>query len=228
MKKYLWCLPIFGLLAGCGASGPIDVGDLAVAATDRIGAEVQIRIKDADTRVEIAKIYQEEAKARQEEAKAKQKVVLTISDPQSMALYQLGQANERLADSNKIMGEAIISMSSGKGKYEYIAETPEYRKGAFAEGFDSFFGGVATVANSAGGQLISGGVAGKMIGSEVRKAGATGSTTFNGDATVTGSFNSSTSHITGSTSSTSAIQPYEVTQPDPTVVHADVVEVGGE
>jgi len=73
------------------------------------------------------------------------------------------------------------------------------------------------------------GVLGYFSYDAIKEMATVGGNTFNGDVTASGSFNNSEQHITYSDNASATQQPYEVTQPDVTVVdQPEPVIVTGE
>ena len=225
MKKLLLpvvALGVLPLLGGCASdigANPVRLptGDIVSSATDRFGSWERVELGKTKVAAKIIDTEKAKAEARAEEAKARQKVTITINDKDSMALYQLGEANRMLYESNMMIGKVLKTVVSNGNEYAGLVGYSSMPKGAFAEGFDSFFGGVAKVGNAEATKFLSGGWALK----EVLGAVKGNQYSFGGDFNGTDSFNYTEQHQTGSTGNP-VLQPLAV---EPTVVETVAPEV---
>ncbi|RUM48144.1 MAG: hypothetical protein DSY80_00075 [Desulfocapsa sp.] len=228
MKNYLLLLLILFFITGCtgvGALTNLDGTAIVQSATDRHAIWGAVEEKKIDAVIAIADAEKEKALAEKAQAKADESnVKVVINTDASMALYQLGQANKRISEMGRLMGEALIAEKTGQSIYTAGITFTNQPEGAFAEGIRTFFHGIAEVGDSAGGKILSGGMSAKMLSDSVgRYAGDRNE--YHGDANISDSMNHAESHVTGSTNVNIAQTPKimepsvtVVTQPEPVVV----------
>ena len=101
----------------------------------------------------------------------------------------------------------------------------EQPEGVISETISAIGGAAKEILNTPVALAVGTGV---VLNGALDKMGQHSGNQFNGDVNADNSFNNSTLHQAGSASGTATMQPYTVTQPEPTIVHADVIEVGGE
>jgi len=151
------------LLSGCAGSSLLPVeGSDAVEVVKVAGDRFNYWYLGVKEQAEVKK---QEAIARQEEAKAQQATFNGLGDKgwdlskvESQAMFVMHQSNQMMALAMREQSQIILALT-GKDMNAY---TP-MPKGAFSEGMDSFFGGIANVGNSTGGKLLAGGIAGKWV-----------------------------------------------------------------
>ena len=224
--KNLWIIPVLFLFFGCtGTGGMVDLdgNELANTATDRHTVWASVEKKKVDAVIHIADA--EKAKAEAATA-AKQNVVITINDKDSMALYQLGKANDQLTQMGTLLGEALIADRTGQSRYTAGLNFTPLPEGAFSEAIHATGDLLGDVLNTPVALAVGTGV---VVNKAVQSATAGSGDTYNGDTTLTDSKNSSESHVTGSTSTTVSQTPKTV-EPSVTVVDQPepVIVTGGE
>jgi len=198
MKQIMLIIFILILLTGCGGTGNVitdmailPTGEIVSAATDRWGSWERVRAIEEKTKQEFAKAETAKAEAEKVEFLNKESTVITISDKDAMAIYALHEANKSLAKANAILGKVALALSNGGSPYKDLVSYTPVIQGAFAEGFDSIFGGAAKVLNTPVAGLIAGGWAAKEL---VNATGKNSGSTFNtegGDVNAQDSFNRS-------------------------------------
>jgi len=216
----------FGL-CGCSGTGALmnlDGTAIVQSATDRHSVWGAVESKKVDAVIAIADAEKEKALAEKAKADASaQNTVITVNTDASMAMYQLGEANKRIADMGTLMGEALIAEKTGKTTYTAGLNFTELPEGAFSETIHAVGDAAGEVLNTPVALAVGTGVVMKHA---IEAAGDT--MTFNGDTKITDSMNTSESHVTGSTS-TSVSQTPKTVEPSVTVVdQPEPVIVTGE
>jgi|GEM_PF-4423898 len=167
MKRSIFLLTmacLVGLaLGGCGGKSllPVegqDAVDVVRVAGDRFGYWY-LAVK------EQAEAKKAESNARAEEAKAQQAAFNGFGDKgwdlsrvESQAMYVMHQSNQIMAATMREMAQVMSAMTG----HVADAYTP-MPKGAFSEGIEATFTGLANVGNSTGVKILTTGISGKWI-----------------------------------------------------------------
>jgi hypothetical protein len=223
MRVAILCIAV-ALLAGCVQSTDVvtslvklPTGEIVSAATDRLGVHERVRASEEATKRQEMALEIEREKTKQARLEKRAAVQITISDKDSLAVWALSKANDNLARSNEILGEAVSLLTGhDKYRYQYLASGAKFPEGAFAEFARTILHGGAEILETPTAGIVAGGWA---LDKVLNNRPATNQ--FSGDVHADNSFNASTLHQTGSTGNPS-MQPTVVR---PEVVHADVVEL---